>query len=165
MEGLGKRNLKAALTVDIFPTILQAAGLDRPDDIDGLSLFDLANDKTNRTTIHGEFGDGYGTAFAFDGRFKYIYYANGGVEQLFDIETDPHELINRAESREYVDIQERLKSSLIEFLGSYNRPMVSDGELVKIQKKMDMEVIRRKNHCALRGPLHYGQGYGGLSGG
>lgn len=165
MDGRGKRNLTPSLTVDIFPTILHAAGLNAPEGIDGLSLFDIANGKTNRSTICGEFGDGYGTAFAFNGRFKYIYYANGGVEQLFDVETDPHEQNNRAGSKEHNDIQERLKRCVIEFLDTYNRPMVSDGKLVKIQKEVDMEVMRTKNQCALRGPLHYGQGYGGLSGG
>ena len=31
-----------------------------------------------------------------DGRWKYIFLANGGREQLFHVHADPHELRNRA---------------------------------------------------------------------
>ena len=31
-----------------------------------------------------------------DGRWKYIFYSEGGAEQLFDLENDPQELIDLA---------------------------------------------------------------------
>ena len=41
-------------------------------------------------------------------RWKYIFIANGGREQLFDMENDPNELVNRIDENR--DISLRLRS-------------------------------------------------------
>ena len=41
--------------------------------------------------------------FATDGRWKYIYYVQGGVEHLFDIANDPDNLHNLAHDSLYGD--------------------------------------------------------------
>lgn len=48
------------------------------------------------TGMHGTPGSSQFKIMLRDKRWKYIYMANGGFEQLFDIEDDPHELRNLA---------------------------------------------------------------------
>ncbi len=165
IEGMGKINTTPALTLDIFPTILKTAGVSLPEGIDGVSLYDIAEKPEEKRVICGEFGDGYGTAFAFDGRYKYIYYANGGKEQLFDHDSDPDECTNLAGNENTKDSLRTLKRCLVEYLSEYQRPMAANGGLVSVSKDVTCEDLRRQNKNALRGPMHYGQGYGGLSGG
>lgn len=164
IKGLSRPNNAPALTLDIFPTILQTAGLEIPDGIDGISLYELADRKDAGRVICGEYGDGMGTAFAFDGRYKYIYYARGGKEQLFDRENDPYDCQNLAESPDLIPTKRFLRERLVAYLAENRRPMVSDGSLVSVNQTKNDEELRRSNNCGLRGPLHFGQGYGGLAG-
>jgi hypothetical protein len=39
--------------------------------------------------------------------------------------------------------------------------MVADGDLVARAVAVDDDALRRQNPWAWRGPMHYGQGYGG----
>ena len=65
------------LTVDLFPTLLQAAGLEPPSDVDGHSLLPAMSEGCGDADriVCGEAGRGDGTAFALGKGFKYIYYA------------------------------------------------------------------------------------------
>jgi choline-sulfatase len=47
---------------------------------------------------------------ARQGSWKYIYLANGGREQLFDLEHDPHELLNLADTKRDIAAQLRQKA-------------------------------------------------------
>jgi len=46
-----------------------------------------------------------------DSRWKYIFFANGGLEQLFDLDRDPAEIRNFAESRQ--DVCVRLREAAV----------------------------------------------------
>jgi len=76
---------------DVLPTFAQAAGASLPGGCDGQSLFtpsrefidlehDVCYDKVNHWTA------------LTDGKWKYIFDAYDGSEQLFNLEQDPHEL-------------------------------------------------------------------------
>jgi arylsulfatase A-like enzyme len=150
------------MTVDLFPTLLQAAGLEAPGDIDGYSLLpalQLGRGDSERV-ICGEAGRADGTAFALGENFKYIYYAAGGIEHLFDVRSDPQDLHNLAGQAAFAAVQQKLRHELIEYLAKFNRPLVQDGELVRTSPELDEYALRGRNDCAWRGPLHYGQGYG-----
>lgn len=60
----------------------------------------LAGEAPPREDIIGMLGrpgtDRFKIMVRESGRWKYVYFANGGCEQLFDVEADPHELVNRA---------------------------------------------------------------------
>jgi arylsulfatase A-like enzyme len=83
---------------DVMPTILDAAGLDVPETCTGLSLLPLARGEAEsvREAIHGEhYGDykfEWSHQYLTDGRWKYIWFAQTGREQLFDLNSDPCEL-------------------------------------------------------------------------
>lgn len=82
---------------DVMPTLLAAAGVDRPEGIDGGSVLDLLGDDADasdwREILHGEhIKFGQAIHYLTDGRIKYIWCSGTGREQLFDLAADPTEL-------------------------------------------------------------------------
>jgi len=150
------------LTVDLFPTLLQAAGLEPPSGVDGHSLLPAMSEGHGDADriVCGEAGRGDGTAFALGRGFKYLYYAAGGIEQLFDTRSDPDDLHDLARRDANAGILLELRQALVGTLARFGRPMVRDGELVAVGLEMDEYALRGRNECAWRGPLRYGQGYG-----
>ena len=151
------------LTADLHPTLLELAGLSPQEGgTDGRSLLPWMQAGTGgERVICGEYGSGYGTAFATDARLKYVYYARGGVEHLFDVVNDPDNLHNLSHDAQCDAEKGRLKAAAIAYLGRFERPMVRDGELVALDPDLDEYALRGRNPCAWRGPMRYGQGYGG----
>lgn len=89
---------------DIMPTVLDMAGVDIPDSVDGRSLLPLLQGKTDpdrRPYIHIECAPRFHALT--DGKNKYIWFAADGREQFFDLENDPAECHNLAPDPEYFD--------------------------------------------------------------
>ena len=142
-----------ALTADIVPTLMELAGLQPEPKMDGRSLLQLPEDRT----IYGETRN---SVFATDGKVKYIYYFDHGVEQLFDLNSDSDDRINLTKHAEYTHVMGALKAGLIAYLQANERPAVVDNQLMVIESTLDMAKLRAQNAAAWRGPLRYGQGYG-----
>ena len=84
---------------DIMPTLLYLAELDIPDTVEGLPM--------------------EATRMIHDSRFKLIYYPVGNCLQLFDLQADPKELNNLADSQEHAKVRARLTNLLVdEFYGA-----------------------------------------------
>lgn len=143
-----------ALTADIAPTLLTMAGLEPHTDIDGLDLLSLP---ANRVV----FGETRDSAFATDGRLKYIYYLDRGIEQVFDPVSDPDDLTDLSASAEHALRAGQLKSALIDYLAGFDRPFVDQaGRLRVTHDTLDEAALRAQNNAAWRGPLRFGMGYG-----
>ena len=89
---------------DIYPTILEMAGLAAPRRTEGRSLLPIlarSGGSLGREYVHGEHSAFYSpeTAMQFltDGREKYVWFTLSGREQLFDLERDPEETRNLAQ--------------------------------------------------------------------
>jgi uncharacterized sulfatase len=89
--------------VDIFPTLAALAGLEIPSSVQGMSLQPLVAD-TSKPGKPAVFSTMVSTHTKLmgrsvrDDRFRYIEWDDGrGGRQLYDHETDPHELTNLAE--------------------------------------------------------------------
>jgi len=91
---------------DIMPTILNAAGADIPENVEGRSMLPLLTasslDVGWREFVHGEhsacYNENLAVQFLTDGKEKYIWYTRTGEEQFFDLINDPNELHNLAET-------------------------------------------------------------------
>ncbi len=119
---------------DILPTFLDAAGAPIPDHLDGKSLLELVrgNPKGWRPFIDLEhsmcYNQDHWNALT-DGKFKYIYYAYDGREQLFDLTNDPRELRNLAPDPASKSTLLRWRQRMIEHLSERGEKFVSNGKL------------------------------------
>lgn len=93
----GARSLQPAGLEDVMPTLLELAGVARPESSDGRSLVAALRDARAvvRPWLHFEHAPIYSEEQGFqaltDGRMKYIWRTKTGREQLFDLEEDPRE--------------------------------------------------------------------------
>ncbi|MCF7847762.1 MAG: sulfatase-like hydrolase/transferase [Kiritimatiellales bacterium] len=147
------------LTADICPTLLELAGLEPDPKAEGQSLLTLMDDPEafDNRVIVGEVR--YGCAMALDAEWKYIYYAEGGCEQLFNIQTDSNDMLNRIDDPDQEPVVERLKAQLITHLEKNNSDIVENGKLVVRDKPVDESACRITSPAALRGPMRTGDGY------
>ncbi|MBB6732146.1 sulfatase [Cohnella zeiphila] len=90
----GERREQLALLQDIYATLIAAAGGKVPAASSGVDLLPAARqtERPTREKIFAEIGRGrlFKTMLRWD-RYKYIYHANGGKENLFDLLADPDE--------------------------------------------------------------------------
>lgn len=131
--------------IDVAPTILQAAGLETPDQMDGQSFLDLARGK--EVPWRDYFLYVYyweknfpqsPTVFALRGdRYKYItYYGLWDTDELYDLQADPAEKNNLIASENHHEIvremEDELYARLAEFGGMQiplNQPRGSSNNL------------------------------------
>lgn len=81
-----------------MPTLLDIAGAEIPDSVDGESLLPLAEDtgKRIRPWLHGEHSYGeFSNHWIVTETDKYVWLPQTGQEQYFDLVSDPHELTDR----------------------------------------------------------------------
>ena len=86
--------------VDLAPTLLEAAGLDIPDSMQGRSLWPLLRGETDTHKSHviSQYYDTLNLpnkthgSMCFDGRYKTMIYHDLKTGELYDLESDPDEL-------------------------------------------------------------------------
>ncbi|MFO7776188.1 MAG: sulfatase-like hydrolase/transferase [Candidatus Hydrogenedentota bacterium] len=131
----GLRSHQLVCLEDIMPTLADLAGMDAHEelDVDGVSLAPLlrGEEQTVRPWLHMEHCPNFSEAQAFhaltDGRRKYIWRPNDGSEQLFDLDEDPREEHDLAQSADHETLLQQWRETLIERLEP--RPEgFSDGE-------------------------------------
>jgi arylsulfatase A-like enzyme len=122
---------------DIYPTVLDAVGIDVPETVDGRSLLELCRDPERddwRQYYHGEHSPGYddrqATQFLVDEESKYVWNPITGEERLFDLAADPHETHDRAPERP----EERAtwRSRLADQLSTRPEGFVDGGDLTTV---------------------------------
>ncbi|MFB3829113.1 MAG: arylsulfatase [Bryobacteraceae bacterium] len=120
---------------DILPTCLDAAGTAAPRPLDGRSLLELARGKTAdwREFIDLEHGVCYHDENDWnalcDRNWKYIYHARRGLEQLFDLQRDPHELNDLSGDAAAAGELNRWRGRLLAHLSVRGEPWVVNGKV------------------------------------
>lgn len=124
----GKKCNNIVTLADIMPTILKIAGIDIPEDLDGMDLMaQVENPEINRT-FYGNCKNEY---FAvIDGDYKYMWTALGGDELLFNLKEDPYEQKNLANRESHKNVLDTLRQKLIQHLEKYNKELVKGGKLI-----------------------------------
>jgi arylsulfatase A-like enzyme len=112
----GGRVGRLAINADVPVTAADAARIEVPDDVTGLSL--LGRERHPRIPFSATVGTAYsgnGIRFARPAycglrtrRFLYVRYASGH-EELYDYRADPHELKNRAGSPRFRGLRRTLR--------------------------------------------------------
>ncbi|MBT5872153.1 MAG: sulfatase-like hydrolase/transferase [Candidatus Latescibacteria bacterium] len=111
---------------DIMPTLLDLAGIDIPESVEGVSM--VAGE--GRSYLYGETGeDGQASRMMHDGRYKLIYYPVGNRVHLFDLVDDPAERYDLSGSREHNEIRGRLSRKLMDQLYGGDEAWIKDGML------------------------------------
>lgn len=139
---------------DLMPTLLDLAGIDVPDTAaDGISLGPVLRGESlgiARNYIHGEclladvsVGEPFpgqqvqgnvayeqGVQFVTDGREKYIWFPRGGIEQFFNLRSDPDECHDLAVDPAYAERVEFWRQRLVKMLEDRPEGYVVNGCLV-----------------------------------
>ncbi|MBW7998146.1 MAG: arylsulfatase [Candidatus Glassbacteria bacterium] len=121
---------------DILPTMLDAVGENVPAAMDGASLLSLVRgDNTGwRDWIDLEHFRCYDEVNHWnaltDGRWKYVFSAYDGSEQLFDIENDPGESRDLAAEPQHRNRLSEWRGELISHFIGRGEPFVRDGRLL-----------------------------------
>jgi arylsulfatase A-like enzyme len=118
---------------DVLPTFLEAAGSEPSRPIDGRSLLGLVRSGGAgwREWIDLEHNICYSPENHWnaltDGRWKYIFHARDGEEQLFDLRADPHELKDLAGEGE--SELRKWRQWMVEHLSERGAPFIVSGRL------------------------------------
>jgi arylsulfatase A-like enzyme len=129
---------------DVLPAFCAAAGITAPEQCDGQNMLaarrewidlehDVCYDKTNHWTA------------VTDGKWKYIYHAYDGSEQLFDLVRDPHELEDLASSPAHEEPLRLWRGRMITHLEPRGERWVRGGKLVPRPESM----LRSPNYPTL----------------
>jgi arylsulfatase len=126
---------------DVLPTFLDAASLPKPPAVEGLSLLDALRGKPWRSVLDLEHGSCYapkdGWVALMDQRYKYVYYTVTGVQQLFDLQADPHELRDLAAEESSAALVREWRQKMAKHLAVRGDAWVRDGDLV-VQPKSQL---------------------------
>lgn len=111
---------------DVMPTLLDLAGIDIPNTVEGIS----AVAEQRQKHLYGEFGEGkHCSRMIRTERYKLIYYPVGHVFHLFDVATDPQEMVNLADDPSFNDVKQNLTDLLVSELYGSDQAWVIDGNL------------------------------------
>ncbi len=130
---IGTSSDQLVCLADLLPTLVGLGG-GKAEGLDGVDFL-VAEEKRAEphTYIEGSahnFPDEPSWYWAItDGRWKYIWYPEGSVEQLFDVLTDPQETSNLAARPEHAPEKSRLLAEMIRRHEARGSRAVQDGRM------------------------------------
>ncbi|MES2598536.1 MAG: sulfatase [Verrucomicrobiota bacterium] len=107
----GQRCNQPAELLDIYPTLIDLAGVTKRDDLEGLSLLPQLQDAVTKRERPAITSHNQGNHGIRSEKWRYIHYADGS-EELYDMVSDPNEWTNVASKAENAAIIEEHKKWL-----------------------------------------------------
>ena len=115
--------------LDLMPTLLSIGGVDVPPGVDGRSLVPLLRGDRPADWREAVFAQFHGDEFGLYSqrmlrtkRYKFVYNAPD-VNELYDLQRDPHELTNLVSHPDYDGVQRRLTHALADVMDRTNDPI------------------------------------------
>jgi arylsulfatase A-like enzyme len=99
----GQRCLQPAELLDIYPTLIELAGVAKRTDLEGLSLVPQLREAASKRERPAITSHNQGNHGIRSERWRYINYADGS-EELYDLQADPNEWTNLAGRSEYAPV-------------------------------------------------------------
>jgi choline-sulfatase len=99
----GQRCSQPAELLDLYPTLVELAGVAKRDDLEGLSLAPQLKDATTKRERPAITSHNQGNHGIRSERWRYITYADGS-EELYDLQADPREWTNLAGKAEHAAV-------------------------------------------------------------
>ncbi len=99
----GQRCSQPAELLDLYPTLVELAGVAKRDDLEGLSLAPQLKDAATRRERPAITSHNQGNHGIRSERWRYITYADGS-EELYDLQADPREWTNLAGKAEHAAV-------------------------------------------------------------
>ncbi len=129
---------------DVFPTIMEYAGIDYPKTMAGTNMLNL--NKNEARTVYGQFSDGnYALYMARDNNYKYIYSAADDREWLFSTQEN-NEIASFNKKSETKDISQQnqsitadMRSRLISYFKSRGVNDMFEGDNFKKYPVLDID--------------------------
>ena len=119
----GKPCARPVSLLDLYPTLLELAGLNAKSKLDGQSLAPLLKDPTLKWDRPALTTAGFNNHTLRSERWRYIRYADGS-EELYDHDHDPLEHQNQAANPEFAPV----KADLQKWLPEHNEPRNPNGQ-------------------------------------
>lgn len=121
---IGQKRGGFCYLLDIYPTICDMLRISKPANAEGISMVPMLSDsnaETRETIFYAYRNLMRGIC---DGRYKLIEYTvkDQRHTQLFDLQTDPWEMKNRADDPDFVSYRDRLGNRLQSAREKYNDP-------------------------------------------
>jgi arylsulfatase len=104
--------------IDLGPTLLQAAGVDVPDYLEGSSLLPYLEEPSSATPREFVFAEDNYQIMMRGEQHKMVYYIGQEAGELYDLTTDPHELHNRWDDPACDAIRRDLTERLLSWLAA-----------------------------------------------
>jgi arylsulfatase len=127
---------EAVTLYDLMPSIMEMAGLPIPESVDGRSMLPLMLEPSLnwRPYLHGEhclcYAPEQEMQYVTDGLRKFVWLPRIGIQQFFDLQTDPQEQHNLIYEPGRKDEIDRWRGNLIKELESRDCGWVENGALV-----------------------------------
>jgi arylsulfatase A-like enzyme len=133
--------------IDVAPTIMEAADLEKPDDMDGMSFMPLLQGKEvkwrdavfyeyywernfpHTPTVHGVRTD----------RYKYIHYHGiWDLDELYDMQNDPDEMNNLINDPKHTKVVDEMNTKMFDWLEE------TGGMLIPLRRDTKWRAIDRR---------------------
>ncbi|MFP6669300.1 MAG: sulfatase/phosphatase domain-containing protein [Pirellulales bacterium] len=125
----GRRSSACIYLRDMFPTTCELAGVDIPATVTAQSFASILRGEkpaASRQTAYAYFYDRQ--RMMRSDRWKLIFYPHLDRCQLFDLKTDPHELIDLSTDAAHADRVNRLRSQMEQWFRSRGDTVLLNGE-------------------------------------